>query len=240
MSNGIVPNPHSVFRLYPLLFTFMPRNTFEISISQLKVQLLEYGANVQRVIGEAMETLKTRDRVLAEAIIQNDARLNTTRYALEDQCYTLLATQSPMAGDLREIMSMLLIAIELERIADHAKNLAEITIYMGTEPLLKPLIDLPRMAELSQLMLGRALDAFAHNDAAAAEAVAGMDDEVDNLYKQIFRELMSYIVEDPHTVTRAMNLLFAAHNVERIGDCVTNIAERVVYARTGKLEELNV
>ena len=218
----------------------MPRNFFEISLSQLKVQLLDYSARVQRVIGVSMDALKTRDRISADAIIQNDNALNQTRYELEEQCYTLLATQSPMAGDLREIVSMLLISIELERIADHAKNLAEITIYMGSEPLLKPLIDLPRMAEACQLMLGRALDAFARSDARAAEAVAAMDDEVDNLYKQIFRDLMSFIVEDPRTVTRAMNLLFAAHNVERIGDCITNIAERVVYAHTGRLEELNI
>lgn len=218
----------------------MPRASFDISISQLKAQILEYGTQVEHVIGEGMDALKTRDRALAEAIIRNDAHLNATRYELEDDCYTLLATQSPMAGDLREIISILLIAIELERIADHAKNLAEIVIYMGGEPLLKPLIDLPRMAETTQLMLKRALDAFAHQDAPAAEAVAAMDDEVDNLYKQIFRELMSFIVEDPRTVTRAMNLLFAAHNVERIGDCITNIAERVVYAKTGHLKELNV
>lgn len=218
----------------------MPRTSFDYSISQLKVQLLDYGTRVQRVIGEGMDSLKTRDRALAESIIQNDTQLNETRYELEEQCYTLLATQSPMAQDLRDIISILLIAIELERIADHAKNLAEICIFMGNEPLLKPLIDLPRMSELCQLMLGRALDAFAHQDAEAAEAVAAMDDEVDNLYKQVFRELMSYIVEDPRTVTRALNLLFAGHNLERIGDCITNIAERVVYAKTGQLEELNV
>lgn len=217
----------------------MPRTAFGLSISNLKVQLLEYGARVQQVVGEGMDTLKTRDRALAEAIIQNDAHLNQTRYDMEEQCYSLLATQAPMARDLRDIISILLIAIELERIADHAKNLAEITIFMGTEPLLKPLVDLPRMAEECQLMLGRALDAFSHQDEAAAEAVAAMDDEIDNLYKQVFRELMSYIVEDPRTVTRAMNLLFAAHNLERIGDCITNIAERVVYAKTGELEELN-
>jgi len=217
----------------------MPRTSFDLSISQLKVNLLDYGARVEHVIGEGMDTLKTRDRALAEAIILNDDQLNQTRYDLEDQCYTLLATQSPMAGDLRDIISILLIAIELERIADHAKNLAEITIFMGNEPLLKPLVDLPRMAELCQLMLGRALDAFAKQDAEEAEAVAAMDDEIDNLYKQVFRELMSYIVEDPRTVTRAMNLLFAGHNLERVGDCITNIAERVVYAKTGQLAELN-
>ncbi len=218
----------------------MPRTSFDISISQLKVYLLDYGVRVQHVIGEGMESLKTRDRALAEAIIQNDHQLNETRYELEEQCFELLATQSPMAHDLREIISILLIAIELERIADHAKNLAEITIFMGSEPLLKPLVDLPRMAEMCQLMLGRGLDAFAKQDAEAAEAVAAMDDEVDNLYKQVFRELMSYIVEDPRTVTRAMNLLFAGHNLERMGDCITNIAERVVYASTGRLQELNV
>lgn len=217
----------------------MPRNTFDTELAQLKAQLLEYGARVEHVISEAMETLKTRDRALAEAIIQNDASLNKTRYELEEQCYMLMATQSPMARDLREILSIQLIAIELERIADHAKNLAEITIYLGNEPLLKPLIDLPRMSEVCQLMLNRALDAFAKEDSEAAEAVAAMDDDVDNLYKQVFRELMSYIVEDPRTVTRALNLLFAGHNLERIGDCITNIAERVVYAKTGHLEELN-
>lgn len=217
----------------------MPRTTFSNDLAELKTKLLAYGARVRDVIGDGMETLKARDRALAEAIIQNDERLNETRYELEEECYMLMATQSPMAGDLREILSILLIAIELERIADHSKNLAEITIHLGDEPLLKPLIDLPRMAKEAQRMLDRALDAFAHNDARAAEAVAEMDDEIDNLYKQIFRELMSFIVEDPRTVTRAMNLLFAAHNVERIGDCITNIAERVVYASTGKLEELN-
>lgn len=217
----------------------MPRTSFSTELSQLKLQLLEYGARVERVIGEGMEALQTRDRALAQSIIENDAQINRIRYDMEERCYTLMATQAPMAGDLREIVSMLQIAIELERIADHAKNLAEITIYMGSEPLLKPLIDLPRMSELCQTMLNRALDAFARGDAHAAELVANMDDDIDNLYKQVFRELMSYIVEDPRTVTRAMNLLFAAHNLERVGDCVTNIAERIVYARTGRLEDLN-
>lgn len=218
----------------------MPRTSFDISISQLKINLLDYGARVREVIGDGMETLRTRDRALAESVIQNDTQFNETRYQLEEQCYALLATQSPMAHDLRDIISVLLISIELERIADHAKNLAEIAIFMGHEPLLKPLIDLPRMTEMSQLMLGRALDAFARQDAGQAAAVAAMDDDLDNLYKQVFRELMSYIVEDPRTVTRALNLLFAGHNLERIGDCITNIAERVIYAKTGQLQELNV
>lgn len=218
----------------------MPRTNLDIELSNLKLQLLEYGSRVKDVIGYGMDALKTRDRAMAESIIQNDARLNETRYAFEEQCYSLLATQSPMAHDLRDIISILLIAIELERIADHAKNLAEICIFMGNEPLLKPLIDLPRMSELCQLMLSRALDAFARGDAEAAQAVAAMDDEIDSLYKQVLRELMSCIVQDPHAFPRAMNLLFAGHNLERAGDCITNIAERVIYAKTGELAELNV
>lgn len=218
----------------------MPRTTFENELNKLRLEILDYGAQVERVIGQAMDSLKTRDRFLAEAIIENDSQFNSTRYQLEEESFALLATQSPMAGDMREVLSVLLIAIELERIADHAKNLAEITIFMGSEPLVKPLIDLPRMSLLCQEMLRQGLEAFARNDPAAAENVANNDDMIDNLYKQVFRELMSYIVEDPRTVTRALNLLFAAHNLERIGDCVTNIAERVIYASTGRLQELNV
>ncbi len=218
----------------------MPRNTFEIQLSALKNQALELGLEVGRTIAEGVEALKTRDRTLAHAIIEHDAEINRSRYEIEESCYTLIATQQPLASDLREIISILLIAIELERIADHAKNLAEITIHMGNEPLLKPLIDIPRMADLTQEMLGQALEAFARNDPELALAVTRRDDEIDELYKQVFRELMTFVVEDPRTVTRALNLLFAAHNLERSADRVTNIAERVIYAATGQLEELNV
>lgn len=218
----------------------MPRTFFEVSISQLKFQLLEYGARVRQVIGDGTDALQTGDLALARGIIENDAHLNKTRYDLEEECYSLLATQSPMAHDLRDIVSILLIAIELERIADHAKNLAEIAIFMRDAPLSGPFAALPRMATLCQQMLGRALDAFAQSDAEAAQAVARMDDDIDNLYKQLFRDVMSHVMEDPRAVTRALNLLFAGHNLERTGDCVTNIAERVIYARTGRLLELNV
>ena len=134
---------------------------------------------------------------------------------------------------------VLLIAIELERIADHAKNLGEIVIHMGNEPLLKPLIDIPRMAEICQQMLAQSLDAFARKDSDLALAVARRDDEIDALYVQVFRELLTYALQDPQTVQRALNLLFAAHNLERIGDRITNVAERVIYMVTGKLEEIN-
>ena len=219
----------------------MPRTTFETELSQLKFAscliMVPRRRRHWRGNGYSQDSRPCTRR----SDHRNDDQLNQTRYDLEDQCYTLLATQSPMAHDLRDIISILLIAIELERIARTTrKTLAEITIFMGNEPLLKPLVDLPPMAELCQWMLKRALDAFARQDAEEAEVVAALDDEIDDLFVQpVFRELMSYIVEDPRTVTRAMNLLFAGHNLERVGDCITNIAERVVYAKTGQLAELN-
>ncbi len=218
----------------------MPRNTFEIQVSALKHRVLELGVEVGSTIHEGVEALRTRDRALAEAIVRHDAEINRTRYEIEEACYALIATQQPLAGDLREIISILLIAIEEERLADYGKNLGEIVVRMGDQPLLKPLVDIPRMSDLVQEMLARALDAFAHNDVEEAHAVIDMDDQVDELYVQIFRELMTYVVEDPRTVTRALHLLFAAHNLERAADRVTNIGERVIYAATGRLEDMNV
>jgi phosphate transport system protein len=218
----------------------MPRDTFEKQINQLKTTLLELGARTNQTIAESVEALKTRDQVMARSLIARDVEINRIRYRIEEQSYELIATQQPLASDLREIIAILMIAIELERIADHSKNLAEIVIRMGNEPLLKPLIDIPRMAEISQEMLNQALDALARRDANAARAVCLRDDELDGLYKQIFRELLTFVMEDSRTVTRALNLLFAAHNLERIGDRITNIGERVIYAVTGQLEELNI
>ena len=149
----------------------MPRDSFERQVRELKTGLLDLGAIVERTIRDGVEALKTRDRVMAEALIAHDAEINRLRYQLEEQSYELMATQQPLASDLREIISILLIAIELERIADHSKNLGEIVIHMGNEPLLKPLIDIPRMADLCQEMLRQALDAFARNDAEAGRAV---------------------------------------------------------------------
>ncbi len=218
----------------------MPRSTFDIRLSALKNQVLNLGLEAGRTIAEGVEALKTRDRMLAQAIIEHDAEINRARYEIEEASYTLIATQQPLASDLREIISIVLIAIELERIADYGKNLAEIVIRMGSEPLLKPLIDIPRMADLTQDMLKESLEAFARNDSDSAHTIIAMDDQIDELYQQIFRELMTFVVEDPRTVTRALHLLFAAHNLERAADRVTNIGERVIYAATGKLEELNV
>ncbi len=218
----------------------MPRNAFEIQLSALKNQVLDLGVEAGRAIAEGVEALKMRDRVLARAVIERDAEINRARYEIEEGCYTLIATQQPLASDLRELLSILLIAIELERIADHGKNLAEIVERMGDEPLLRPLVDIPRMSELTQKMLEQALEAFARNDPEMARAAIEMDDQMDNLYVQVFRIMMTFVLEDPRLVPRALNLLFAAHNLERAADRVTNIGERVIYAATGQLEELNV
>jgi phosphate transport system protein len=218
----------------------MPRDTFESELSDLKNQVLQLGVDAGQTVMDGVDALKTRDRVQAQSIIEHDGDINQKRYVIEERCYALIATQQPLASDLREIISILQIAIELERIADHGKNLGEIVIHMGNEPLLKPLIDIPRMAETCRSMLAQVLEAFSHNDAALGRAVCNRDDELDNLYKQVFRELMTYVVADPRTVQRALNLLFAAHNLERVGDRITNIGERVIYAVTGRLEELNV
>ncbi len=218
----------------------MPRNTLEIQLSALKQQVLDLGAEAGRSIADGVEALKTRDHTLAAAVIEHDADINRARYEIEEACYSLIATQQPLAGDLRELISILLIAIELERIADYGKNLAEIVQRMGDAPLLKPLLDLPRMAELTQDMLQRALEAFARNDPEMARAVIEMDDQMDGLYEQVFRIMLTFILQDPRLVARALDVLFAAHNLERAADRVTNIGERVIYAATGRLEELNV
>jgi phosphate transport system protein len=218
----------------------MPRDTFEKQVNDLKKTLLDLGTLTAQTIADGVDALKTRDRVMAQSLIARDTEINRMRYDIEERAYGLIATQQPLASDLREIIAVLLVAIELERIADHSKNLGEIVIRMSDEPLLKPLIDIPRMAKICESMLSQSLEAFVQNDPALGRAVAQRDDELDELYKQIFRELMTFVMEDPRTVTRALNLLFAAHNLERIGDRITNIGERVIYAATGRLEEINV
>ena len=192
---------------------------------------------VEKAILLSIDALKNRDLALAHQIIADDKKINAQRFAIEDKCIQLIATQQPMASDLRIIVAILHLTTELERIGDHAEGNAKIVIMIGDEPPLKPLIDIPRMAEKTVDMLHRSLAAFVAHDAEMAKKIIPEDDEIDNLYNQIFRELLTFMSEDPKTITRATRLLWVAHNLERSADRVTNICERVIFVVTGKMEE---
>jgi phosphate transport system protein len=201
--------------------------------------VLRLGEMVDVAIQQALRSLAERDTSLARQVVNDDAAVNRLRFETEEACLALIATQQPAAGDLRTVVAAMNIVSDLERMADHAAGIARIVLRMGDEPLLKPLIDIPRMAEACRQMVRDSLEAFVRRDAEAARAIAGMDDTIDGLYHQVFRELLSFMVEDPGTTTRALYLLFAAHNLERIGDRATNIAERVVFMTSGEMRELN-
>jgi len=214
------------------------RKTFETEIQQLKDELLLLGSMVEQAILDAVEALKQRDVEASRKIYETDARVNAKRYAIEDQVMILIATQQPMAHDLRLLASVLEVAGELERIGDYAKGIATINIRMGDAPLIKPLIDIPLMARKSADMLHRALIAFIHEDAETAEAIPHEDDEVDHLYDLVYRELMTFVMKDPQTVEPVNFLLWTAHNLERAADRVTNICERTIFIVTGEIREV--
>ena len=216
----------------------MIRKTFENELQQVKDEILVLGSMVEQAVADSMEALKKRDIKASEKIYEQDRKINEKRFAIENQCMILIATQQPMARDLRLLASMLDVASELERKGDYAKGIATINIRMGEEPLLKPLIDLPRMATIASGMLHRALTAFVNDDADAARKIPAEDDEVDGLYTQIYRELMMFVIQDPKVIERANMLLWAAHNMERMADRVTNICERTVFVVTGEIKEL--
>jgi phosphate transport system protein len=173
-------------------------------------------------------------------VIAGDRVINEKRFAIEDQALGLIATQQPMAGDLRTLAAILDITSELERIGDYAKGIAKVSLMIGEEPLVKPLVDVPRMAEKARDMLHRALEAFVQRDTDMARAIPTEDDEVDDLYNQVYRELITYILADPSTIERANYLLWVAHNLERAADRVTNICERVIFTATGEVVEMDV
>jgi phosphate transport system protein len=208
-------------------------------LEQIQKNVLRLGSMVEQAIQRSIKALKNRDLDLAQRIIAEDARVNDLRYAVEEQCLAIIATQQPVAGDLRTIIAAMHIAIEMERMADHAEGIAQLVTRMYQEPLLKPLIDVPRMADVACEMLRASLDAFIERDPNAAKTAAARDDEMDQLYDQVFRELLTYMLQDPHNINRATFLLWVAHNLERIGDRITNISERVVFMTTGELRELD-
>jgi phosphate transport system protein len=216
----------------------MIRKTFESEIQQVKDEVLLLGSMVEHAIIGSVESLKKRDLKAAEKIIAEDREINRKRFAIENQLMVLIATQQPMAHDLRLLASTMEIISELERMGDYAKGIANINVRMGEEALLKPLIDIPRMAQKGADMLHRALTAFVNEDVEVANSIPVEDDEVDALYNQIYRELMLIIIQDPKSIERANWLLWVAHNLERVADRVTNICERTVFIATGEMNEI--
>jgi len=216
----------------------MLRKTFESELQGVKDEVLRLGSIVEQTILDSVSALKKRDLKASEQILQRDREINAKRFEIENTLMILIATQQPMAHDLRLLASSMEIISELERMGDYAKGIANINLRMGDQPLLKPLIDIPRMAEKGVDMLHRALTAFANEDVEAARAIPVEDDEVDALYNQIYRELMTFILQDPTTIERANWLLWVAHNLERVADRVTNICERTIFIATGEMAEI--
>ena len=219
----------------------MTRETFDRELHRLQDEVLILGGLVEKAIIQSVEVLKRRDLEGARRLIAQDRRvINEKRFAIESEALTLIATQQPMAGDLRVIAAVLEIAHELERMGDYAKGIAKINLMMGDEPLLKPLIDIPLMAEKARSMLHQALEAFVRRDVELARAIPKQDDEVDALYNQVYRDLLALMMQNPRDIDRATYLLWVAHNLERTADRVANICERVIFMVTGEMVEMDV
>ena len=217
----------------------MPREHYDQQLRSLQDDLLRLASLVEASIRRSIEALKNQDVEEARRVIADDDLIDRRQYALEDKALLLIARQAPMAADLRMISAVISIASELERMGDYAEGIAKITIRGANEPLLKPLIDIPRMAELAQSMLREALDAFVNRDVEAARKLAAEDHEVDELTLQVQNELLEYMQRDPGNIERALHLIFVAHNLERLADRTTNIAERLIFVVTGEVVDLN-
>jgi phosphate transport system protein len=208
---------------------------FDVELQGLKEDLLEMGGRVEAIIQKSVEALKRRDRRLADEVFSDDKAIDRLEITIDDRCVSLLALRQPLAVDLRFITAALIINNDLERVGDHAVNIAQSAERLADEPPLKPLVDIPRMAELAAGMLREALDSFVRRDAATARRLVRRDDEVDNLNRQVFRELISFMIEDPRTITRAMELILVARNLERVADLATNVAEEVVFIAEARI-----
>lgn len=218
----------------------MPRENFERELRRLQDDMLLMGSMVESALADSIEVLKRRDMEGSRRLIAYDQRINEKRFAIENDTLTLIATQQPMAGDMRTLAAILEVASELERIGDYAKGIAKINLMIGPGEFIKPLIDIPRMAEKAGDMLNRSLAAFIHRDVEVARLIPLEDDEVDALYNQVYRELLTYIMTDPHNMDQATHLLWAAHNLERTADRVCNICERVIFTVTGEIVDFSM
>lgn len=210
------------------------REEFDLKLVSLEEEVESLAEFVSDSINRSVEALKNRDLAASQQVIDLDDYIDDKQSEIEDRCIHLIATQQPVAKDLRAIIALLHIAAELERMGDYAEGIGKISLRMGNEPTLKPLIDIPRMAEKATVMLKDSIDALLNRDTAKAQAVMDADDEVDDLYDQVYRELLLYMIEDPHTIKRATYLLWVAHDLERIADRATNIAEQVIFLVQGR------
>lgn len=215
------------------------RTNFHRELERLQDEVLVLGSMVEKATLRAVDALRERDTTAARVLEAEDSLLNRKRFEIEEAALLLIATQQPMASDLRRLAAIVHIVTDLERMGDYAAGIARICVQIGDEPLIKPLIDIPRMAEKATGMLRRSLDAFIERDVAAAEAIAQEDDEVDALYQQVYRELIMLMLANPRTIDQATHLLWVAHNLERVADRVQNICERVVFVVTGRMQEFS-
>ncbi len=215
------------------------RETFEKELRGLQDEMVSLGSMVEEALARSVEILLRQDLAGAQRLIAEDCQINERRFAIESEALVLIATQQPIAGDLRVIAAVLEICTELERIGDYAKGIAHICLTIGDTPPIKPLIDIPKMADRARDMLHQALDAFVRRDIDLARAIPPQDDEIDALYNQVYHELLDVIIADPTTIDRATHLLWVAHNLERAADRVTNICERVVFTETGQMNEMD-
>ena len=212
----------------------MPREDFERNLKGLEDDVVQLSSRVENAIFKSIEALKERDITASQKVVDDDDVIDEEQQAIEDRCIDLIALEAPMAGDLRVLIAAMMVANELERMGDYAEGIAKISLSMGNLPPLKPLIDIPRMADKSVDMLRRSTQAFVNRDVESATAVLLADDELDDIYEQVYRELLTYMMADPSTIQRATYLLWVAHDLERVADRTTNIAERVIYLVTGE------
>jgi len=212
--------------------------SFQERLQEIQDDVLAMGNMVNKAIDRSIQALKKRDLTLAHQIIADDAKINQQRFGIENKCIELISAQQLAAGDLRIIVSVFNIITELERIGDYAEGIASVTIMIGDEPPLKPLIDIPRMAEITIEMITKSLQSFVARDVGLAKQVVSMDSVMDALNDQVFRELITFMMVDSKTINRATRLIWVAHNLERAADRATNICERVVFTVTGKMEEM--
>ncbi|MBM3132162.1 MAG: phosphate signaling complex protein PhoU [Chloroflexi bacterium] len=216
----------------------MARESFARQLRGLQDEVIVLGSMVEKAIARSVEALQKRDFELADLVVKNDEKINQKRFQIEEECVMLITKQQPMASDLRVILSVLSVITDLERMGDYASGIAEITLILQHDPPLEPPAEFPRMAEIGIQMLSDSLKAFVARDAEAAYRIGVRDDEIDALYHKVMQQCLAYITEDPRTAATATRLIWVGHNLERIGDRVTNICERVIFTVTGKMEEI--